>query len=210
MKLAGKFWVPDSEQIQLDALAAGGWQLDHLNMALEHVTDFSAAVDGGAHVGSWTIEMAKVFREVHSFEPCPETYDCLLENTKHISGIRRYTCALGDEPKHMGMAEDRKYSDGGNTGGRYLSGDGEIVVSPLDMWELPTLGFLKLDVEGYELFALRGARETLFRCRPVVFIEDKIRMAHRFGLEPHAAVRFLVDMGMREVDHIGADKVFKW
>ena len=36
---------------------------------------------------------------------------------------------------------------------------------------LPRVDLIKIDVEGYELHVLQGARETLARLRPVMFIE---------------------------------------
>jgi FkbM family methyltransferase len=218
MKRAGKFWVPDHETQQLTQLEAGGWQLDHLHAALAHVEGRTLAVDVGAHVGSWTFAMAEAgFKTVESFEPAPDTFECLRENAKEwredhrniqcLIGLTR--CALGEETAKMGMKEDGKYA-GGNTGGRYLQGDGDVMVRPLDVYNLDVLDFLKLDVEGFELFALRGARGTLLRCKPVVLIEDKHRMAHRYKQQPGAAGQFLMDLGMIELGNVGADRFFGW
>jgi FkbM family methyltransferase len=209
MKRAGAYWVPDEETQQVAALEAGGWQLDHLDRALEFVTDWSIAVDGGAHVGSWTLAMAKRFGRVLAFEPAPDTALCLKANLIGIGNVWIHEKALGEAPGLAGMAEDTKY-DGGNTGGRYLSGAGSVEIMTLDSLDLPWLGFLKLDVEGYEVFALRGAAETIARCRPVVMIEDKRRMAHRFQLKQGAAADFLTALGMVRVAVAGADHVFAW
>lgn len=209
MKKVGDYWVPDHETLQVDALAKGGWQLDHLETALEHVTDWSCAVDGGAHIGSWSLAMAKQFERVIAFEPAPDTYQALEANTLSVRNIIRNGFALGADFGTTGMAEDQRYS-GGNTGGRYVTGEGNIQVAPLDSLGLETLGFLKLDIEGYEVFALRGALDTLLRCRPVVLIEVKPRMAHRFGITPHAAPEFLFEIGMVEVARAGSDWIYGW
>lgn len=219
MKKAGRFWVPSVETQQIEALTAGGWQLDHLAMALNHVPKHRhrMAIDGGAHVGSWTLEMSRRFDSVWAFEPHPETFECLeanakewrLENPGRNVEIGLHQCGLGAEAGRMGMADDTKYA-GGNTGGRHLKGDGSIAVRPLDVFRLEVLDFFKLDVEGFEYFALKGAQETIKRCRPVVMIEDKHRMAFRYGLEPGVAGRFLYKLGMIEVEAFGADRVFGW
>lgn len=209
MKKIGDYWVPDSEYLQLEALEKGGWQIDHLEKALEFVTDFTCAVDGGAHVGTWSIEMAKQFGAVIAFEPAPDTHEALEANTIGIHNIIRNGSALGDAFGTTGMADDNRYS-GGNTGGRYLKGDGPLPVIPLDSLELPALGFLKLDVEGYEVFALQGAEATLKRCKPIVLIEVKPRMAVRFGISPTAAPDFLTDLGMVEVARAGSDWIYGW
>lgn len=220
MKRAGNYWVPDHEMLQVEALSKGVWQGDHLEAALAHVPEDrrKLAVDGGAHVGSWTFAMAEAgFERVEAFEPAPDTFECLKENAdewrKSNRGRRSYIglnrCALGAEIGKSGMKDDGKYH-GGNTGGRFLNGDGEIDVRPLDLYNLDDLGFLKLDVEGYELFALRGARGTILKYQPVILIEDKHRMAHRFNQKPGAAAAFLMDLGMVELGSVGADRFFGW
>lgn len=218
MKRAGKYWVPDHETQQIDALKAGGWQLDHLAAALEHVPGRTLAVDVGAHVGSWSFAMAEAgFKAVEAFEPAKDTFECLKENAKewrqeHMNlqcYIGLTNCALGEDTRKMGMREDAKYA-GGNTGGRYLKGDGDVLVRPLDVYNLDVLDFLKLDVEGFEPFVLRGARATLLRCRPVVLIEEKHRMAHRYNMDPGAARQILTDLGMVEIGSCGCDYFFGW
>jgi hypothetical protein len=41
----------------------------------------------------------------------------------------------------------------------------------IDSLNLPRLDFLKIDVEGMELEVLNGARETVDKCRPLMWIE---------------------------------------
>lgn len=220
MKQAGKFWVPDHETVQVEQLRGGGWQLDHLDMALAHVPRRRVAIDGGAHVGSWTFHLLKRgFNSVMAFEPSPDTFECLLENVKewrfeHMTDpaqqfIGLHRCALGQDNRKMGMKDDTKYS-GGNTGGRFLKGDGDIAVRPLDVYHWNDVDFIKLDLEGYEPFALKGAFETILKCRPVVMFEDKHRMAFRYGYQPGEAGRILEGIGMVQMEQIGSDRVYGW
>lgn len=222
MKRAGWYWVPDHETLQLDQLRAGGWQLDHLDAALEHVPAGRRriAIDGGAHVGSWTFHMLKRgFNTVRCFEPSRDTFECLRENVhewslehvadpaKQFVGLHR--CALGAETNKMGMKDDTKYA-GGNTGGRHLKGDGDVDVRPLDVYRWDDVDFIKLDLEGYEPFAIRGAIETITRCKPVIMFEDKYRMAHRYSYAPGEAGRMLEGLGMIQLGEVGSDKIYGW
>lgn len=209
MKRAGAYWVPDHETHLVPHLEQGVWQGDHLEAALAHVTNWNVAVDGGAHVGSWSLEMAKRFGSVVAFEPAPDTYACLVANIEGVANIKPRNRALGETAGMMGMGEDEKYH-GGNTGGRFVTGEGDVVVIPLDVCGLEDVGFIKLDVEGFELFALKGARRTIARCRPIILIEDKPRMAYRHNILPGAAPRYLTELGMIELARVGADRVFGW
>ena len=43
----------------------------------------------------------------------------------------------------------------------------------LDYWLAgEQVGFIKLDVEGFELAVLKGAAQTLARCRPLLYLEN--------------------------------------
>ena len=88
---------------------------------------------------------------------------------------------------------------------RRIVGPGDIPTILIDDLDLAVLDFIKLDVEGYELRALRGAEATLKRCRPVVMFEDKekygeqnIRLAHEYiqSLGAHLIAR----LGRRQND----------
>jgi len=50
----------------------------------------------------------------------------------------------------------------------------------LDDEDLGDVGFIKLDVQGHELAALRGAEETLVRSQPVLMIERPDEPIHEF------------------------------
>ena len=52
--------------------------------------------------------------------------------------------------------------------------------------ETAPFGFIKLDVEGGELAALRGAASLLHRCRPTILFEWTRTGATAFGLDPAA------------------------
>lgn len=49
----------------------------------------------------------------------------------------------------------------------------KVPITTLDSYNLPRIDLLKIDVEGYEIHVLKGAEETLLRCKPVVIFEEK-------------------------------------
>lgn len=221
MKQAGKWWVPVQETQQIEELTLkGGWQLERLDAALRFVQQRRTAIDGGAHIGTWALGMLeRGFRSVEAYEPAEDTFECLKENVKEWKiihdhepvdrSIGVHKCALGPKPFYCGMKDDSKYA-GGNTGGRYLKGHGEIPVRPLDCYKWREVDFIKLDVEGYEPAVIEGAIETIKANRPIIMIEEKHRMAHRFGFTPGLASKMLADLGMTHLQSIGSDHIFGW
>ena len=211
MKLAGQFWVPDEEMVQIHALEnTGGWQLDHLWGALSLVKERRTAIDGGAHVGSWSKAMAKEFKEVHAFEPWPSHFCCLQKNLYTESNIITHNVALGDRVRYMNMLPDERFKDECNTGARYLSGPGEVKVVPLDMFDLEDVDFIKFDLEGFEAMALRGAAETIAKWHPIIQFEHKEHINARHNLPGNAAPDYLESLGMKKLARFGDDQVWGW
>lgn len=205
--------LPASDTYFAPILAADerGFQLDHLELALSHCKSFRTAIDGGAHVGTWSVAMSKRFEYVMAFEPALDTFKCLVKNLDRHACVNVGACpgALGAQPGHGTMVDDPKRL--GNTGARHLNGEGagNTVIWPLDTFPgIKDVDFVKLDVEGYEYHALKGAENTLKRWRPVVLIEVKNFGSPRFGCHCEDAPRYLESIGYREVARMRNDRVY--
>lgn len=210
MKTVHGWAFPDADDEMAQALKADGtYQADHLAAALAYVTDWSLAVDGGAHVGTWSRLLAARFARVVAVEPSPDTFEALAENmaTFRCENVELRGVALGAVPGTISLRLDPKEEARRNTGARYVRDGGSVPRETLDSWRLPSLGFLKLDVEGSEPLALMGARETLARCRPIVLYENK-NFWRRYGLAPDAVERVLAVAGYRRLERAGTDLIW--
>lgn len=141
------------------------------------------AVDAGANTGGYTKLMADRGFRVYAFEPVPDVYaelflKCLVDWAS--CDISPVSLALGDEdgaesevtvlscwtlaPSGTGCLEPAlEYASKPPFKIKTATLDKFIGVDPV--------GFLKLDVDGWEPRVLRGARETLRRCRPSILCE---------------------------------------
>ncbi len=77
----------------------------------------------------------------------------------------------------------------------------------IDALDLPVCDLIYLDLEGYELFALRGAADTLERCRPVVAVEINKHLAS-YGLTEAEIMDFMRDRGHTASVRFEQDQVF--
>lgn len=135
-------------------------------------------VEAGAHVGAHTLFFARAVGsagDVYAFEPQRLLFQALA-GTMALNSIDCVTClpqCLGDQAGKI-CVPPLDYGRDNNFGGLELGHwtEGEAVdCVTLDSLALPQLDFIKLDVEGMETAALRGATATLRRCRPVLFVE---------------------------------------
>lgn len=192
-----------------------GFMREHLHEALKYVKKWDIAIDVGAHVGFWSWDMAQQFKRVYSFEPAPDTYDCLVKNVAEMGNVTTAQIAIGDRSGKVIINDDDrpKHKDPkGNTGSRWvmpIKEDAEgVPMIPLDSLNFEALDFLKIDVEGFELQVLQGARELIAQFRPVICMECDKRFEDRYGVKRGSAEQFLKAAGYHEVAHMRPDKVF--
>lgn len=180
-----------------------------LERALHHVSNFELAIDGGANIGAWAHHMAQHFKTVLAFEPVADTYAILAAAVADCHNVTTYQAALGSCDGRARVCEDEKRM--GKHRARFVieSAKGTVALVSIDSLDLQSLGFLKLDIEGAEYFALRGARATLRRCAPVVMIEQDVFPVKRYHIGNEAAAGLLVSLGYRLVDHVGRDFIYK-
>lgn len=186
------------------------YQYHKLDRAMRYVKEWHTAIDIGAHVGLWSTHLVKRFTKVVAFEPSPEHCDCFARNLAHSLNLELFRIALGDSP---GWGQLEIVSPG-NTGSTHLIRDdtsGNILIRPLDDFNITNVGFIKIDVEGFELFVVRGGELLITRDKPVIIIEQKPKgMAERNGVERMAAVRLLESWGAKVVEEIVGDYILIW
>lgn len=135
-------------------------------------------LDIGAHVGTYSMVCAKKALHTYSFECSPRTFCYLAANIalhKLEYKVTPISSALGD---HNGTVNYFiRTEDGGGNGVKYLSDADSttkkvsVELKTLDSFGLTNIGFIKIDVEGFEKEVLMGAKETLQKSNypPILF-----------------------------------------
>jgi FkbM family methyltransferase len=210
VKLVDGIWLPDTDlhfaQMMrkeptrvYGSTSVGVYQYAKLSKALAHTAGRRVALDIGAHVGFWSMWLAKEFDQVEAFEPNPDHAACWRENVRHAT---LHQCALGAAAGFVGMAIDQE-----NSGKTHVAGEGEIQVATLDSFGFARVDLVKIDVEGYESAVIEGGRKTLLQEKPVVVVESNGQHS-RYGLPD--PVQVLKGMGAEILESMGKDYVMGW
>jgi FkbM family methyltransferase len=136
------------------------------------------ALDIGANLGAHTLPLARLVGPtgaVFAFEPQRILFQILCGNValNEIPNVHVLPVALGRAPGRAKVPA-LDYRGASNFGGVSLgAAHGEDVpVVPLDQLEVSKAKLIKIDVEGMELDVLAGAKATLARCRPILYVEN--------------------------------------
>lgn len=150
----------------------------------------ASAIDVGAHVGIFSVRMARIFSRVVAIEPDIENYRCLVRNTSRLRNpVLPIWGAAGEDSgqfcKVVSHCEE-------NSGARStVYGNGTVPVFAIDDFGIAP-GMIKIDVEGNELAVLVGAATTLRMWNPVLIVEnatpDIWAFVERFGYQHIATV----------------------
>lgn len=156
------------------------------------------ACDIGSHVGLHSFYLAQVFESVHAFEPVAAHRECFAVNVI-APNVSLHACALGEQDGSVSM-KTAPTSSGDSFVSCHsmlaeVAGPGEIPMKRLDDFHLENVDYIKADLEGFELFAMRGGKETILRCKPCIMVEQKPGRAQRFGLPETGAVAYLQSLG---------------
>lgn len=183
--LRGRWWLAESRGKILRILN-GTYEPEQTALFREHVRPGGTVLDVGAHVGYYTLLASTLVGDegaVWSFEPDAENGGFLRRHVEinRLANVRVEPAAVSDRTGTASFAA----GTGSGTGHLEEGGDVEVRTVRLDEFcpandIAPTA--VKIDVEGAEADVLRGARETLARHRPVVFLSTHGDDAHRASL----------------------------
>lgn len=141
----------------------------------------AVALDIGANIGNHALYFAQYFGTVLAFEPNPLTLNLLRANlmANSAANVRVMEVGLGAENAMLpfelpegNLGEAKIVTRASSSAKQELPirvGD-EVLAAELP--EGSRVVFIKIDVEGHELYALKGLAGTLSRHRPVVAFES--------------------------------------
>ena len=154
--------------------------------------DDMVLVDVGGNIGTFLCQFLDKCKTVLVFEPIPRLNNVIKNSIEYNKDhkIQLIAKAVGDQPGSVKMLDNNNSNivDNGNTTDVL-----NIEVTTLDneLSHLEKVDFIKIDVEGYELNVLKGARELIRKQRPVLFIEVHPMYLENYGQHFEGVIDFI-------------------
>jgi FkbM family methyltransferase len=167
---------------------------------LKHLVDPKRdAVDAGANKGVYSYFLARYARRCYAYEPNPKVR-AILERCAGGANVTVSGAALSDRAgKATMMLPLRRGRPANQTGSLRTDLVGkmnhlaiEVETRRLDDEGLSDVGFIKIDVEGFERQAIEGARATIARCKPTLLVEIDEKNS---GEKPEAVIAWIESLG---------------
>lgn len=205
----GWFFPDQDPRIKSDKTPLRQFSRDVLciDLAMKYAGRKKLVIQAGARIGIWPAILSEHYERVIAFEPETRNFECALLN---LSGsyprVKVHRAALGRE---VGTAWV-EFSDDTSGSHQIVEGKSEYtepceVVTIDSLNESPDAIFL--DIEGFELYALQGAVETLTRCHPLLVLEvNDARL--RYGIAKDQLTKWLEkEFGYHHIDRFNKDMI---
>jgi FkbM family methyltransferase len=142
-------------------------------------------LDVGANIGTHSVILARKAKlgRVYAFEPQSVAFSILQNNIiyNQLSNVIALHYAISALDNHTVSMDNFSFVGGGgiiNNGSLRLSNFkndnviGEVSLSrTIDSFNFKSVNFIKMDIQGSEVMALSGAKKTIKKSRPIIFIE---------------------------------------
>jgi len=209
--LQGPLALPFVDKTRLFAIrgmtgATGNWycglhELSEMAFVLHALRVGDHFLDVGANIGSYTVLAAGAAQSrVTAVEPIPQTFAHLQRNIA-LNGLTERVCAhqagLSDHAGTLRFAATLDTINHVLVAGENLPGV-DVPVRLLDEVvgsDVPTM--IKIDVEGYELAVLRGARKTLRDERLLAVLMETNGSGMRYGVSDDILLADMSENGFR-------------
>jgi FkbM family methyltransferase len=128
----------------------------------------AVVVDAGANIGIYSRFLSRCVGRtgvVHSFEPAPKNFRRLQSATQNLTNVRLRQAAVGEQSGRSNLYLSDRLNVDHRT---YAIGEDSPLVIGIDTIALDDyftpgerVDLIKMDIQGYELHALRGAKRVL-------------------------------------------------
>ena len=189
-------YIDDKDSLQL--AKNGIYNYEQTQFIKKLVKKKHIVLDIGAHIGYFTLIMAKQAKQVHAFEPEARNFQLLKMNLElnKQSNVKLHNVAVaetnGKTMLHlceMNRGMHRIYPSHWCKGGTR-----EVQTVRIDDI-IQEADFIKMDIEGAELGALKGMTKLLKKCDITIIMEFLPSSIEEYGVKPRNIHDLLTSLG---------------
>ena len=159
-------------------------------------------IDIGAWWGPWTLCWQPLAEKIEIFEPNIKILPLLENNILKFSNCTPHKTALGNSRGTVSMSYES------HSGTNHITeSHGDIAINTLDSYNFSDVDAVKIDVEGYEISVLNGAKQTITTQKPLLQIEGN-SAGKRYGVHKKQILELLTSWGMTRIEKKWPDQVW--
>jgi FkbM family methyltransferase len=176
--------IADRDESRYLSTMAESFEPDVLSIFATFCGRRSNALDVGANIGMTAIALGRLCSKgkVLAVEASPDTFLYLKANVAQ-AGLSNVTCvnmAASSVAGRLEISVHPSFSAGAFITNKYPADfqgmlhhtvPARTIDEVVDTAGMSRVNFMKIDVEGFELEVIRGAQQTIKRCKPVIFCE---------------------------------------
>ena len=200
----------DHRTAPIEIINFGSYEPEETKVIRRIAKQMNTMLDIGSNIGWYSLMSAGINASatIHAFEPIPSTFkrlerNCRLNGFESIVNCHNYGFS-GQKgsfpfyfyPQGSGNASMQNLGERENV--TIVDCELRILDSVLD-WLNPSkyIDFIKCDVEGNELFVLKGGKDLLAKHKPILLLELLRKWSAKFGYHPNEAISFLEELGYK-------------
>lgn len=194
---------------------------DEMELLDKFISSQDQVIDIGANYAYYTTRMAALCKkgEVFAFEPISSTFWVCQKIVKlfRLKNVRLFEKGVGAKTEILTFEVPLQAIGVPSAGQAHLSGRNnklpgskqyysftktqsmqcEVVALDDDIWfsRFSKLSFIKIDIEGAEIFALKGMKKLISKHRPAILIEVVPLFLQGFGVSEFELAKWIGDLG---------------
>ncbi len=157
-----------------------GWN-HTFQLAKPYIKENGIGIDVGCREGGFAREMENNFTHIHCFD-FRNKKNLFKKNVIDMNKFTYHVCGIGAE-------KGTTYTTSNKVGRIKDRGDVKIPIETIDSFNFENVTFIKYDIEGYELKAVKGSEQTIKKYNPVIVVEqnkgnlDSVNLLKSWGYE---------------------------
>ncbi len=198
---------PHNGLVDKEIYSKGVWEADMLREIRTHLRTDSTCLDIGSNIGQHALYMAKVAKngKIYAFDPIKKLTDQIHDSVTKNNLTNIEVCNFGlsntNEVKDIYLNNLNM----GNTTFKKRLGASDVIKAETkifdEFWhDRGVIDFVKIDVEGYEFYALQGMRKSIEKYHPKMIVEFSPIFYNKMDISSEEFLHYIFDLGYKIYD----------